>query len=339
MKIIEVNASKKYQIAISENLNGLTNFLLPLIKGDKVAVISDSNVAPLYSSAVINAISNKEVSLLTVNAGEDSKSPSEYIKLIEKLIDLGFSRNSTIIALGGGVVGDLAGLVSATFMRGINLIQIPTSLLAMVDSSIGGKVAININSSKNMLGAFYQPSGVYVCLDFLKTLPRREIVSGFGEIVKYAFISDKITPSDVAQKNYANLIEKSLLVKRYIVENDERESNMRMLLNFGHTIGHAIEKLSGFTLSHGECVIKGIYSALNLSKNLNYLSANDYDLAIKLLKSTGVEPCTQFSKEQILNSVVTDKKGDGESVNFVVTKGFSKAEIIKIKYTELIELI
>ncbi|MBR6737093.1 MAG: 3-dehydroquinate synthase [Clostridia bacterium] len=339
MKTITVNASKKYNVIISSDLGGLTAFLAPLIKGDKVAVITDDTVSKLYASEVISALKGYEVSVLTVKSGEDSKNATNFIYLANELARLGFSRTSTVIALGGGVIGDLAGLVSATFMRGITLIQIPTTLLSMVDSSVGGKTAIDLDAGKNLLGVFYQPNGVYVSLSFLKTLPQREIVCGLGEITKYAFIDGRITPQDISEKNYEKLIEKSLEIKRDIVERDEKESGDRMLLNFGHTVGHAIEKLYNYTLSHGECVIMGMYSALNVSKALGYLSENGYNSGVKLLNETGVMPCNDFSKDQILSVMKKDKKGDGDSVNFVVTTGFGSSKPVKIKYEKLIEII
>ena len=339
MKTIKVNASKNYNIQIAQNLSGLGEFALPLLTGGKTVIITDENVAPLYVSKVQSELQGKVDSVITLKAGEETKNAENYIFLVNELARLGCSRSSTIIALGGGVIGDLAGFVSATYMRGVNFIQIPTTLLAMVDSSVGGKTAIDLTAGKNLIGAFYQPSGVYVCLEFLKSLPEREIICGFGEIIKYAFIDGRITPSDIKEKNLSSLVEKALLIKRDIVEKDERESGERMLLNFGHTVGHAVEKLYNYTLSHGECVIKGMYVSIKVSRALNLISESDYEKMLSLLESTGVNGNLDFSKEEILSVMKKDKKASGESVNFVVTTGFGCAKTIKIEFSKLIELI
>ena len=339
MKIITVNASKIYNITVTNGLGEFSSSVMPLIKGDKVAIITDTNVSPIYFDAVKNLITNKTVEQIVITAGEESKNATTYIEVANTLSKLGFTRKDTVIGLGGGVVGDLAALVASTYMRGINYIAMPTSLLSMVDSSVGGKTAINLDSGKNLLGTFFQPDAVYINVDFLNTLPKREVTCGLGEIMKYAFIDNRITKDAIEKANYFDLIVKSLEIKRDIVEEDEKESGKRMLLNFGHTVGHAIEKLSDYTLSHGECVIKGMYYALNLSKNLGYLSESDYDNAVKFISLSGVTLNVEYCKEEIENVIKNDKKFNGSEMNFVLTSGFGNAFVEKIKISDLVDKI
>ena len=339
MKTIKVKASKNYEITITNGFDCFNEKVMPLISGDTVAVITDTNVEPLYYEKVKSLLVGKKVLKFVINAGEQSKNAENYIKIVNEFARLGVSRKSTVIALGGGVVGDLSAFIASTYMRGIKFIAIPTTLLSMVDSSIGGKTGIDLDAGKNLIGTFFQPDGVYINLDFIKTLPKREIKSGLGEIMKYAFIDSRITPSDIENINYLSLVEKSLEIKRDIVEKDETETKLRMLLNFGHTVGHALEKLYNYTLSHGECVIKGMYYAVNASKNLGYLSVSDYDKAVAFIKLSGVTLTDNFNKEEILSVMKNDKKADGDSVNFVFTKGFGVSVIENVNLTKIMENI
>ena len=337
MKVIKVKASKNYQITVDSGYQNFTASVTPFIKGDKVAIISDTNVAPLYLEKVKSLLSDKQVYTFIIKAGENSKNAENYISLVNQLAKAGLSRKSTIIGLGGGVVGDLSAFIASTYMRGISYVAIPTSLLSMVDSSVGGKTAIDLDEGKNLLGTFYQPDAVYINLDYIKTLPSREITSGLGEIMKYVFLSDKITPSDFENINYENLIVKSLEIKKEIVERDEKESGDRMLLNFGHTVGHAIEKLSSYTLSHGECVIKGMYYAVKSSYRLGFMTEEDKNKALDFLKLSGVSECEDYKAQQILSVMKLDKKADGDLVNFVFTKGFNSPIIKKIPLKSVLE--
>ncbi len=337
MKKIIVKASKKYQITVDSSYNSFESEVLPLIKGDKVAIITDDIVAPLYLDQIKSLLSGKEVYDFIIKSGEQSKNAENYICLVNQLASVGLSRKSTVIGLGGGVVGDLSAFIASTYMRGISYVAIPTSLLSMVDSSVGGKTGIDLDAGKNLLGTFYQPDAVYINTDFIKTLPKRELTSGLGEIMKYAFISDRITPDDFKNVNYEDLIVKSLEIKKDIVERDEKESGERMLLNFGHTVGHAIEKLSNYTLSHGECVIKGMYYAIKSSYRLGFIDNKDKIEAINFLKSSGVLDEVDFTSKQILSIMKRDKKADGDLVNFVFTKGFGLPLIKKVPLKTVLE--
>lgn len=339
MKTLQINASKKYNVIIDKGLSSFKSQILPLIKGGKVAIVTDSNVEPLYYNLIANLLSDKTIYKIVIKAGEKSKNVKNYLKIIDDLSNLGFSRNSCVIGLGGGVIGDLAAFASSTYMRGINYIAIPTTLLSMVDSSVGGKTGVDLKAGKNLLGTFYQPTAVYINVDFLSTLPSREILCGKGEIIKYLFIDSKISVSDIAECDYESLIYKCLDIKREIVENDEKEAGNRMLLNFGHTVGHALEKLYNYKLSHGECVIKGMYYSLKASFNLGYINKQNYYEATKILKETGVSLKDKFTKAQILKAMKSDKKSDGELVNFVFSKGFANPLIKKLPLKEVLENI
>lgn len=336
MKTIKVNASKRYQITVDYGFESFKTQVLPLIKGDTVAVITDDNVAPLYYSEIEKLLEGKKVYKFVIKAGEESKNAQNYINLVNELAKAGLSRKSTVIGLGGGVVGDLSAFIASTYMRGVSYVAVPTSLLSMVDSSVGGKTGIDLDAGKNLLGTFSQPDAVYINVNLIKTLSSRELTSGLGEIMKYAFIDNRITPSDIKNPDYFDLIVKALEIKKDIVERDERESGDRMLLNFGHTVGHAIEKLYNYELSHGECVIKGMYYALKSSYSLGFMSEEDYKKAIEFLKLSGVELNVDFSKEEILSVMKADKKADGDTVNFVFSKGFSKPLIKKVLLNDVI---
>lgn len=330
---LSVSASKNYDITISENLSALEN-ALKVLKGDKVAVITDDKVNALYKTALGEFLTDKKVFKFVVRAGEDSKNAENYLEILNYLAENGFLRSDGIIALGGGVVGDLAAFAASTYMRGIKLFMIPTSLLSMVDSSVGGKTAINLKTGKNLCGTFYQPDGVYVSLEFLKTLPAREVSSGYGEIIKYAFLGD-VTKEDIVKPVSENLIYKCLKIKRDIVESDEKESGARKLLNLGHTVGHAIERLSGFTLSHGDCVIKGLYSALKLSKKINGLTADKYNEAYDIISCKNHDLSCPFTENDIINLIKVDKKSGADSVDFVLINNDLKGEIKKIGFESL----
>lgn len=337
MKTIKVNASKTYEITVDSSFESFKTQVLPLIKGEKVAVITDDNVEPFYFEKLKRLLDGKKVYKFVIKAGEESKNAENYIKIVNLLAKAGLSRNSTVIGLGGGVVGDLSAFVSSTYMRGVGYVSVPTSLLSMVDSSVGGKTGIDLDAGKNLLGTFFQPDAVYINLQCLSTLNERERISGLGEIMKYAFISDKITPKDFENVSYKDLIIKSLEIKKDIVERDEKESGDRMLLNFGHTFGHAIEKLYNYRLSHGECVIKGMYYAIKSSYRLGFISESDKDKAIDFLSLSGVKLDCDFTKEQILSVMKSDKKADGNTVNFVFIKGFSTPVIKKVSLKDIVE--
>ena len=331
---LKVRASKTYDITIAENLSLFTERVLPLITGASVAIITDDKVSALYGGALDGFFTAKRVIKIVIRHGEKNKNAANYLKIINALAENGFTREDTVIALGGGVVGDIAGFAASTYMRGITLIQVPTTLLAAVDSSVGGKTAIDLNAGKNLCGTFYQPSAVYINTGFLKTLPVKEIKNGLGEVIKYAFLSDTVKIEDIRNINAA-LIYKCLKIKRDIVEKDEKESGCRALLNFGHTVGHAIEKLSNYKLSHGACVAKGMVYAVEISRRIYGLSDKTVSNMYALLTSGKHDLSCPYSAESIARQITADKKRYGDGVNFVAVKDLGKAEIVKIKISDI----
>lgn len=271
--------------------------------------------------------------------GETSKSLSEAEKLYTRAIECGLDRKSVVIALGGGVVGDLAGFVAATFMRGINLIQIPTTLLAQVDSSVGGKTAVNHALGKNLIGAFHQPRAVFIDLNFLKTLPEREIKSGLGEVVKYGVISDaefftylednadKILQCDL--KTLAHVVKSSCEIKAQVVSADEKEAGLRRILNFGHTLAHAIEEQTSYKkYRHGEAVAVGMIAAALISCELGKTSAANVERLERLIKRFGMmTTCAGLDADKLYAVTFRDKKTVGGVVNWVLMKNFGDVEI------------
>ncbi|MBD3330068.1 3-dehydroquinate synthase, partial [Candidatus Peregrinibacteria bacterium] len=253
-----------YDILIKNNIDkDLIAFLKKRKIGSKYAIISDSKVAKLFGEKLSRTLNSSglKAELITFPPGEKSKSASELINLAEKMLQKGFNRSDAIIALGGGVTGDLGGFLASSFMRGIPYIQIPTTLLAMVDSSVGGKTGIDLPSGKNLIGAFHQPSSVFIGIDYIKNLPQKQVKNGLAEIIKYGVIKDKKlfeyikkNLEKILNNNEAALtkiITASVKIKEKIVEKDEHDKGERIILNYGHTFGHAIEKKSGYKLLHG----------------------------------------------------------------------------------------
>lgn len=331
---LTVRASEKYKITIEKGLVLFRARVLPLVKGESVAIVTDDRVNGLYGDALNGFFGDKRVIKIVIKHGEKSKNSANYLRIINALAENDFTREDTVIALGGGVVGDVAGFAASTYMRGITLIAVPTTLLAAVDSSVGGKTAIDLDYGKNLCGTFYQPSAVYINTEFLKTLPVKEIKNGLGEVVKYAFLSDTVTASDVKNAG-GDLIYRCLKIKRDIVEKDEKEKGERALLNLGHTFGHAIEKLSGYKSAHGACVAKGLVYTIEISKRLYGLSDKTVSEMYGLLKSAKHDLSCPFSAESLIEQITADKKRRGDGIKFVALKGIGKPEITEIKISDL----
>lgn len=335
MQTLTVNASKRYDILISDSLS---DFPRGLYAGKKVCVVSDDAVAPLYMQSVLPLLGGETVEFVFEH-GEKSKNARTYLALLEFLAERGFHRGDAIVALGGGVVGDLAGFAASTYMRGISFYQVPTTLLAMIDSSVGGKTAIDLAAGKNLVGTFYQPDGVYINIDFLKTLPREEIGNGLGELVKYAFLSKTITKEDLTCEITPDLVRRAVAIKADVVERDEREGGLRMTLNLGHTVGHAIESLSGYTIPHGLCVYKGIGAAITLSKRLYGLSAAKEAELRELLAAAGEDGTIPFSIDAIVEKIALDKKAGDGIINFVTIKNAGECAVEKLPLGSLGSLL
>ncbi|WP_077621735.1 3-dehydroquinate synthase [Sediminibacillus massiliensis] len=315
----------------------------------QIMIITDSSVAELYLEDIIESLSGgSEIFTTVIPAGEQSKSKDVYFDLITDCLEANLDRHSLIIALGGGVVGDLAGFVAATYMRGIDYVQVPTTILAH-DSSVGGKVAINHPEGKNMIGSFYPPSGVIYDVETLYTLPESEIRSGYAEIVKHGLISDEIYFLDVVDNASVfklsdtmlmDHIRKGIAVKAEIVQQDEKETGIRQFLNFGHTLGHALEAELGYgKITHGEAVAVGMLFAIRVSEHV-YAIELPYDRLLKWLEYNRYP--LQFKDidiPSIIHRMKKDKKARDKTVQMVLLKGIGKPSVEKIADNDLEKLL
>lgn len=345
MKSITVhdNQNPIYDIVISESFDSLLDELNKLnIKNRRVCIISEDNVAMHYLPMISTILEGNCTKLETFvfPEGEKSKNLDTVKQIYEKLIESKFDRSDLLIALGGGVVGDTTGYAAATYLRGIDFVQIPTSLLAQVDSSIGGKTGVDFDSYKNMVGAFHQPKLVYINVTTLLTLSDRQFNSGLGEIIKHGLIKDASyfqwimdNKAGIMVRNndiLLEMIERSCNIKRMVVENDPKEKGERALLNFGHTFGHAIEKLMNFELLHGECVAIGCILASHLSQKKGNLNNNDIQQIEELFHFFNFPSYPkQLDIDRIIDVTKSDKKMEAGSIKFILLKNIGEAFITK----------
>lgn len=343
--IVSYQGTPNYKIEIQKSFSLLPEKLEHLGYGkNKVCIITDSNVAPLYLEEV-KALLSPIFSLCTVfvfEAGEASKNTDTVGHVYEHLIQHKFDRKDLLVALGGGVVGDLTGFAAATYLRGIDFIQIPTTLLAQTDSSIGGKTGVDFMQYKNMVGAFYMPRLVYMNISVLNSLSKRQFSAGTAELIKHGFIKDQTYTqfiqkhnSEIMAQDYETMeemIDRSCQIKRDVVEQDPTEQGERALLNFGHTIGHAIEKLSGFSMYHGECVALGMISAAYISFRMGNLTETELDTLKEIIHNFHLPIVLKdfsYSAEEILAATKLDKKMESGKVKFILLKALGEAYITK----------
>jgi 3-dehydroquinate synthase len=295
----------------------------------RCAIISDQNVMPRFGPRVMLSLKEFAPTLITVPAGERSKSLEQIGRLCEKMEMVDLGSTSFIVALGGGVVGDLVGFAAAIYHRGIPYIQVPTTLLAQVDSAIGGKTGVNTRDGKNLLGAIHQPALVVADIDTLQTLPERELNQGFAEIIKHAIIADPSLFESLSQPDLAALIARNIEIKAGIVARDERDATgERAILNFGHTVGHAIERVAGYgTLLHGEAISLGIVAACEVSIQRAGFSAEERATVVRFLEKFGLPTKLppSVSRDAILRAMYSDKKFEHGEVRFVVTPRLGSA--------------
>jgi 3-dehydroquinate synthase len=291
----------------------------------RYALITDSRVAPLYGDRVRSALGTNETTLFTVPAGEEWKTRESWSTLTDQMLGAGFGRDSTVIALGGGVVGDLAGFVAATFMRGVAFVQVPTTLLAMIDASIGGKTGVDTPAGKNLVGAFHQPAAVVADPDVLQTLPANHLRAGLAEAIKHGVIADarylesvvafgvSIQSSEPDGPRLAHLVASSVEIKANVVRRDERESGLRKTLNFGHTLGHAIELETGFRLLHGQAVAIGMTLESEIAEELGIAERGTAAAIREAVARVGLPSAipTGLSAEAIIRATHADKKSRG----------------------------
>lgn len=342
MKHITINyeGNPCYNIYFRSDFSDLSKVFKDDIKKDydNICIVTDSNVASLYLADVISIFKDlcDNVCSFSFDAGETSKNLDTVSLLYEHLILKKFTRNSLLVALGGGVVGDLTGFTAATFLRGIDFIQIPTTLLSQVDSSVGGKTGVDFNSYKNMVGAFYMPRLVYMNLGTLMTLDDNNFACGMGEVIKSALIADEAL-FDWLMNNSSALLSKDFSalehavcecckIKGHIVEVDPKEKGIRAYLNYGHTLGHAIEKLCNFTLGHGQCVALGMICAGFLSVKLGNITEAQHLQVIECLKLYKLPTkISGLAPEDILEASKSDKKMTGKKIKFTVLKAIGEA--------------
>jgi len=338
MHIETVNLEdNSYPIFIGEGASlSLENFD-GYIAGKDIAIITNEVVAPLYLNEISDLFSNRNVIEYILPDGEQEKKLKTVHKIIDRLMEAGFGRDSTLIALGGGVVGDITGFTASIFMRGINFIQIPTTLLAQVDASVGGKTAVNHKSGKNLIGSFYQPQCVICDSIFLATLEATEISAGLAEIIKYGLIFDseffqwlqknmqQILSNDRAAVDY--VIQRSCAIKAEIVAQDEKEQSVRALLNFGHTFGHAIEKLTGYgNWTHGDAVAVGMVLAARLSENMSLITPEDVQNIEEILTAANLPiSLPNIDPAELLAAMQSDKKVKDRNIQLVLLKNIGEA--------------
>ncbi len=308
----------------NNSAQALAKYLSKNKLGNKYAIITDSQTAKLFGKKFLKAIPNSQ--LFTFPAGEKSKNINTVTALAEAMIAKQFDRNDAVIALGGGVVGDIAGFLASIYMRGIPYVQVPTTLLAMVDSSIGGKTGVDLPSGKNLLGTFAQAKAIFIDPSFLKTLPKNQIRNGLAEIIKCGVIKDKDLFNFIERNlekilslnstSIHHIITRSVAIKTTIVEKDEKEANIRMLLNYGHTFGHALERLSGYKLLHGYAISIGMVLANKIAVQKKLLKKSDAERIKNLLTKAGL-PVTTI-KKLTLKDVYSDKKKISNTINLVL---------------------
>ena len=336
MKLVTVSASKTYQVKIGSGLLAhLGEELTAVSKAAKVAIVSDSTVWPIYGKAAESSLQKAgfETVSFVFPAGESSKNGTVYLSLLNFLAENQLTRSDCLIALGGGVVGDLTGFAAATYLRGIAFIQVPTTVLAAVDSSVGGKTAIDLPAGKNLCGVFYQPSLVLCDTDTLNTLPEDIFRDGCAEIIKYSILYDPQLFSLLAQEGMdfdrEAVIARCVELKRDVVMEDEFDTGARMKLNLGHTIGHGIEAHSQFAVSHGKAVAMGMAIVARAAK------CPDAAKILDCLKVFGLPTCTHCTAEDIFRHALSDKKRSGGTVNLIVPKAIGDCAIVATAVEDL----
>lgn len=349
--LVEISPDKKYPIFIdSEPIEKLSEKIFNYTNANKVLIVISEKVNKLYGPK----LNFKNGIKFVLKDGENQKNFKNYIKILNFALENKLERKDAIVAIGGGVVGDIAGFVAATYLRGIDFIQIPTTLLACVDSSVGGKVAVNTDYGKNMVGAFYQPKAVFCNLNFLNTLDERQLKTGLAEVIKYAFIEksclvdaeynffdylnenvDKIMSHD--NELLSKIVQISLELKSSVVMKDEKEQGLRRILNFGHTYGHAVEKITNYKkFTHGEAVAIGMVFAINLAFKKGLINSEFKDKSIELIsKYKLITKMPDFSYEKMIYLMKSDKKVENANIKFILPTHKAIVDCFDIKSDEI----
>ena len=348
---VQIAEDKYYPIEISDSsFDKLKQEIASYTANKKKLIIISKKVYDLYQ----NDFGFDENEIFILKDGEKEKNIKNYLKIVQKAIQLGLTRKDILIAIGGGVVGDLTGFVASTYMRGIDFIQVPTTLLSMVDSSVGGKTAIDLDEAKNIIGTFYQPKVVFININFLNTLDNRQFRSGLGEILKYAFIENScgykiplylfefltLSCEKIFQREAITLIrmiEYCLNLKIAVVNQDEKEGNLRKILNFGHTLAHVLETITRYKkYTHGEAVVYGMFFIIDWAYKKEYISYSYYRLSIELLEKYGFKRLNKkYSTDKIIEIMKKDKKASGDKITFIVPNDKKTVKEIKLSPIEV----
>lgn len=335
MKQLTVKATlRKYKVRIEDDYRDFRGFLRGVTKGEKVCLIRDENV---NAEEIIKSLKGYEVSDYPLGGGENVKTASNFIALAEFLYKNGFSRADTLIALGGGSISDLTGFVASAYMRGMNYVNVPTTLLGAVDACVGGKTAVDTENGKNVLGAFYPPTAVFIAMSEINSLPEKQILCGKAEMAKYALLSGDISAEDLGGAITKELIYKCLTVKRTFVERDEFDLGARRALNLGHTVAHAYETASNFTLSHGEAVARGLYKIIDVSAKYFEYGEEKTARMMFLLSAAGFDKT--YAEELPYSDISGDKKAGDGKIELVLIKDVGNVKIVKLSVKKAKELL
>ena len=346
MKTVEVDAAVRYNIVIDKGILPKSGDMIKEVtSAERVAVITDDTVDKLYSDVVMKSLSDAgfETFKFVFPHGEKSKNISTFSSILEFLAESGLTRTDALVALGGGVVGDVAGFAAASYLRGIDFIQIPTTLLACVDSSVGGKTAIDLKAGKNLAGAFYQPKLVIADFETLSTLTDGIFADGMAEVIKYGVVFDKaffeFLRDNEAKDNLEYVITRCVELKRDIVNADEKEKGVRALLNFGHTVGHAIEKCSGYKIPHGSAVAVGMVIISRAEYKCYFCDENYTDIIASLNKKYSLPVSTDFSASELSSAAMADKKRSGDKIKLIIPESLGNCVIKSVPTSELEKII
>ncbi len=346
MKKLTVHVGDTYEIFIEKGLlKECGKYVRAVSKAKKIAIITETNVAPLYLDTVKGCIENEgfEVVSYIFPAGESSKTTETIVNIVEFLAENGLTREDMVVALGGGVCGDMAGFAAAIYLRGIKFVQIPTTLLSQVDSSVGGKTGVDLPQGKNLCGAFHQPALVLIDPDVLETLSPHFFSDGMGEVIKYGCIKSKALFERIETENVKDFIEDLIYdcvnIKRGVVERDEKEAGERALLNFGHTAGHAIEKLHNFTdISHGEAVGVGMVMISEAGERIGLTEQGTADKIRKVLEKYNMKTEVENSVTDIIGAMYHDKKRTGSGIKFIMLHSIGDSFINPVENDKVKEL-
>ncbi len=338
MKKFQVATSHPYDVIIGSDIIKNTGEYVKAISDPcKVCVITDSTVNGIYSQVVMTSLMEAgfQTSKIVFPAGEHSKNMATYVNILEALASEGLSRFDCLVSLGGGVVSDLTGFIASTYMRGIRYIQIPTTLLSAVDASVGGKTSINLMSGKNLAGTFWQPSLVISDYKTFDSLEEEKLRDGFAEAIKSAVIYDKRLISHILKRDYEYIIERCISVKKSLIEVDERDLGLRQLLSFGHTVGHGIEKLTSFAVSHGQAIAKGMIAESRAAYKMGLTKEDISPKIAEVLETFGFDTSLNYPVQDMIKLTSTDKKIKGDKITIIVPETLGKCVLYKLPLSEI----